>query len=83
VKKVSAYGCTRRSGDTSGSLSTAVCVVLEPAHVRHTMRVFQRDQRPGGVVHALTESEAGRLLALDASSRQATREDAETLAVAS
>jgi hypothetical protein len=47
------------------------------------MRVFQRDQRPGGVVYALTESEAGRLLALDASSRQTTREDAENLAVAS
>jgi hypothetical protein len=27
------------------------------------MRVFKRDQRPGGVVHALGEGEADRLLA--------------------
>jgi hypothetical protein len=83
VKKVSAYGCTRRAGDQSGGLSTAVCLVLDPTHAQHTMRVFQRDQRPGGVVHALTEGEADRLLALDAPARQVVADDAETLAAAS
>ena len=81
MKKVSAYGCTRRAANPSGGLRTAVCLVLDPAHAQHTMRVFQRDQRPGGVVHALAEGEADRLLALDAQ-RPATSDEAEVLAAA-
>lgn len=83
MKKIGAYGCTRRAGDQSGGLSTAVCLVLDPAHAQHTMRVFQRDQRPGGVLHAITESEADRLLSLEPPARQATGDDAKTLAAAS
>lgn len=67
MKTIRAYGCTRRTEERAGGLSTAVCLVLDPAHVQHTMRVFQRDQRPGGVVHVLAEGEADRLLAQGAS----------------
>jgi len=67
MKTIRAYGCTRRAEERSGGLSTAVCLVLDPAHAQHTMRVFQRDQRPGGVVHALADGEADRLLAQGAS----------------
>jgi hypothetical protein len=67
MKTIRAYGCTRRAEDRSGGLSTAVCLVLDPAHTQHTMRVFRRDQRPGGVVHALADGEANRLLAQGAS----------------
>lgn len=67
MKTIRAYGCTRRTEERSGGLSTAVCLVLDPAHAQHTMRVFQRDQRPGGVVHALADGEADRLLAQGAS----------------
>ena len=63
MKTIRAFGCTRRAEDRSGGLSTAVCLVLDPAHAQHTMRVFKRDQRPGGVVHALADGEADRLLA--------------------
>ncbi len=62
MKSIRAYGCTRRTEERSGGLSTAVCLVLDPAHTQHTMRVFRRDQRPGGVVHALADGEAARLL---------------------
>jgi hypothetical protein len=67
MKTIRAYGCTRRAEERSGGLSTAVCLVLDPAHTQHTMRVFRRDQRPGGVVHALAAGEADRLLAQGAS----------------
>ena len=67
MKTIRAYGCTRRAEERSGGLSTAVCLVLDPAHAQHTMGVFQRDQQPGGVVHVLTEGEADRLLAQGAS----------------
>ena len=62
MKTIRAFGCTRRAEDRSAGLSTAVCLVLDPAHAQHTMRVFKRDQRPGGVVHDLPEGEANRLL---------------------
>jgi len=67
MKTIRAYGCTRRAEERSGGLSTAVCIVLDAAHAQHTMRVFQRDQRPGGVVHALADGETARLLARGAS----------------
>jgi hypothetical protein len=62
MTKIRAYGCTRIAGDRTRVLQTAVCIVVDPAHAQHTMRVFQRDQRPGGVVHALPPTEAHRLL---------------------
>ena len=79
MKTIRAYGCTRRTEERSGGLSTAVCLVLDPAHAQHTMRVFQRDQRPGGVVHALADGEADRLLTQGASPSAAS-DDAGELA---
>ena len=72
MKTIRAFGCTRRAEDRSSGLSTAVCLVLDPTHAQHTMRVFRRDQRPGGVVHALAQGEADRLLAQE-SERQAAQ----------
>jgi hypothetical protein len=78
---IRAFGCTRRAEDRSSGLSTAVCLVLDPVHAQHTMRVFKRDQRPGGVVHALAEGEADRLIAQEPERSAPVQQD-ETLAAA-
>ena len=80
MRTIRAFGCTRRAEDRSG-LSTAVCLVLDPLHTQHTVRVFKRDQRPGGVVHALAEGEADRLLAQEPEQSARAAHD-ETLAAA-
>lgn len=64
MKTIRAYGCTRKAGNHKGrGLRTAVCIVLDAAHAQHTIRVFRRDQRPGGVIRVLSAPEADRLLA--------------------
>jgi hypothetical protein len=66
MRTLRAYGCTHRAGDARKGSRSAVCIVLDAAHASHTIRVFVRDQHPGGVVHPLPHAEAARLLAGDA-----------------
>ena len=56
------HACSSVRGNPRKRGTTAVCFLLDGAHVNHTIRVFLRDQGPGAVVRLISEEEAWRLI---------------------